>query len=143
MFAKAVSGSQTAADLKGKKIGTPGKYGSSWIMLQALLGVGGPDDRRRHDRRVPGLRPGRRASQQGAVDAATGFANNEPVQLGRTGEKVAVLRIDDITPLPGPGLIVARDARDASTTRSRPSSGDAQGDGRDRGDASRTYSSKK
>ena len=37
MIAKAGSGIATAADLKGKKIGIPGKYGSSWIMLQALL----------------------------------------------------------------------------------------------------------
>ena len=37
VFAKASSGIKTAADLKGKKIGIPGKYGSSWIMLQALL----------------------------------------------------------------------------------------------------------
>ena len=32
-------------------------------------------------------------------------SNNEPVQLELTGEEVTVLRIDDITPLPGPGLI--------------------------------------
>ena len=37
VFAKASSGIKTAADLKGKKLGIPGKYGSSWIMLQALL----------------------------------------------------------------------------------------------------------
>jgi ABC-type nitrate/sulfonate/bicarbonate transport system substrate-binding protein len=42
----------------------------------------------------------------GAVDAATGFDNNEPVQLALTGEKVTVLRVDDVTPLPGPGIIV-------------------------------------
>jgi hypothetical protein len=37
VFAKATSGITTAADLKGRKIGIPGKYGSSWVMLQALL----------------------------------------------------------------------------------------------------------
>jgi ABC-type nitrate/sulfonate/bicarbonate transport system substrate-binding protein len=47
----------------------------------------------------------RAAVEQGAVDAATGFANNEPVQLELDGDKAVVLRIDDITPLPGPGLI--------------------------------------
>ena len=46
VFAKASSGIKTAADLKGRKLGTPGKYGSSWIMLQALLASAGltPDD---------------------------------------------------------------------------------------------------
>ncbi|MDP9481852.1 MAG: ABC transporter substrate-binding protein, partial [Chloroflexota bacterium] len=46
------------------------------------------------------------AVSQGAVQAATGFANNEPVQLALTGEPVTILRVDDITPLPGNGLIV-------------------------------------
>jgi ABC-type nitrate/sulfonate/bicarbonate transport system substrate-binding protein len=46
------------------------------------------------------------AVAQGAVDAATGFANNEPVQLELTGEDVTILRVDDIVPLPGNGLIV-------------------------------------
>src|SRR4029079_18828747 len=46
VFAKASSGIKTAADLKGKKIGVPGRYGSGWIMLQALLASAGltPDD---------------------------------------------------------------------------------------------------
>ena len=37
---------KAGGNLKGRKIGTPGKYGSSWIMLQALLGSAGltPDD---------------------------------------------------------------------------------------------------
>src|SRR4051794_40225588 len=37
VFAKASSGITKAADLKGKKVGVPGRYGSGWIMLQALL----------------------------------------------------------------------------------------------------------
>src|SRR5436309_7160702 len=41
VYAKASSGIHAAADLRGKKLGTPGKYGSSWIMLQALLGSAG------------------------------------------------------------------------------------------------------
>src|SRR5919201_822571 len=45
------------------------------------------------------------AVQQGSVDAATGFVNNEPVQLKLSGVDVRVLTVDDIVPLPGPGLI--------------------------------------
>src|SRR4030095_5126227 len=37
VFSKSSSGIRTAADLAGKKVGIPGRYGSSWIMLQALL----------------------------------------------------------------------------------------------------------
>jgi NitT/TauT family transport system substrate-binding protein len=50
------------------------------------------------------------AVAQGAVDAATGFANNEPVQLELTGEEVTILRVDEVTPLPGNGLIVGQAA---------------------------------
>ncbi len=104
VFAKASSGISTAADLEGRRIGTPGRYGSGWIMLQALLGSAGltPEDVEIVE--YPDFTQ-RAAVEQGAVEAATGFANNEPVQLELGGEPVVLLRIDDITPLPGPGLI--------------------------------------
>jgi ABC-type nitrate/sulfonate/bicarbonate transport system substrate-binding protein len=49
----------------------------------------------------------RAAVEQGAVDAATGFTNNEPVQMQLDGQTPVVLHVDAITPLPGPGLIAA------------------------------------
>jgi len=87
-------------------------------MLQALLKSAGltPDDLQIVE--YPDFGQGA-AVAQGAVDAATGFANNEPVQLQLTGEEVNILRVDEITPLPGNGLIVGKDAletkRDAVT----------------------------
>ena len=71
-------------------------------MLQALLESAGltPDDVTIVE--YPDFGQGA-AVEQGAVDAATGFANNEPVQLELDGETAVVLQIDDITPLPGPG----------------------------------------
>jgi NitT/TauT family transport system substrate-binding protein len=53
------------------------------------------------------------AVQQGAVDAATGFANNEPVQLELSGVDVTVLHVDDVVALPGPGLIASTATIDA------------------------------
>jgi NitT/TauT family transport system substrate-binding protein len=105
VFAKTSSGIATAADLAGKKIGIPGRYGSSWIMLQALLADADltPDDVQIVE--YPDFGQGA-AVAQGAVDAATGFANNEPVQLQLTGQATTILRVDDIVPLPGNGLIV-------------------------------------
>jgi NitT/TauT family transport system substrate-binding protein len=41
----------------------------------------------------------------GAVDAATGFANNEPIQQELQGEAVVVLHVDAVVALQGPGLI--------------------------------------
>lgn len=105
VFAKSSSGIQAPADLAGRSVGTPGRFGSGWIMLQALLASAGltPEDLEIRDYPDFGQSV---ALAQGQVDAATGFANNEPVQLRLAGEEVTVLRVDEITPLPGPGLVV-------------------------------------
>jgi NitT/TauT family transport system substrate-binding protein len=104
VFAKQSSGIKTAADLKGRKIGIPGRYGSSWIMLQALLQSAKLSTSDVQIVEYPDF--GQAAAvKQGAVDAATGFINNEPVQLSLSGEQVVVLRVDQAVPLPGPGLI--------------------------------------
>ena len=104
VFAKASSGIKTAADLKGKTIGIPGKYGSSWIMLQALLESAGLKPADATITAYPDFGQGV-AVQADAIDAATGFANNEPVQLELSGSKAVVLHVDDVVALPGPGLI--------------------------------------
>ncbi|MEO6350793.1 MAG: ABC transporter substrate-binding protein [Candidatus Limnocylindrales bacterium] len=99
------SGIEEAADLRDKSIGIPGRYGSSWIMLQALLDSADmtPDDVEVREYPDFGQSVALKSAQ---VDAATGFANNEPVQLADQGFPAYVLTIDEITPLPGPGLAV-------------------------------------
>lgn len=106
VFAKASSGIATPADLAGRRLGIPGKYGTGWVMLQALLGSAGlaPDDL--EIVLYPDFGQGV-AVAAGQVDAATGFANNEPVQLGLAGDEVSILRVDDVVPLPGPGLVTS------------------------------------
>lgn len=104
VFSKTSSGITSAADLKGRKIGIPGRYGSSWIMLQALLGSANLTPADVTIVEYPDYGQGA-AVQQGAVDAATGFANNEPIQLQLAGIPTTVLHVDQIVPLPGPGLI--------------------------------------
>jgi len=112
VFAKAASGITKAADLKGKKIGTPGRYGSGWIMLQALLASANLTTDDVQIVEYPDFTQ-EAAVEQGAVDAATGFANNEPVVLELHGGKASVLTIDAITPLPGPGLVASKATLDA------------------------------
>jgi NitT/TauT family transport system substrate-binding protein len=108
VFAKASGPIKTAADLKGKKIGTPGKFGSSWIMLQALLQSADLTTADVDIQLYPDF--GQAAAlQQGAVDAATGFDNNEPIVLGLAGTPTTVLTVDSIVPLPGNGLIAGVD----------------------------------
>jgi NitT/TauT family transport system substrate-binding protein len=105
VFAKASSGITDADGLVGKKLGIPGKYGSSWIMLQALLAAKHHAVGDLTIQEYPDFGQGA-AVDKGAVDAATGFDNNEPIQLQLAGTPVNVLRVDDATPLPGPGIIV-------------------------------------
>ncbi len=105
VLARESSGIARAADLRGRTLGIPGRFGSSWVMLQALLASAGLTPEDLDIRSYPDF--GQAAAlQQGAIDAATGFANNEPVQLERAGQPVSLLRVDDVTPLPGPGLSV-------------------------------------
>ena len=98
------SGIATPADLRGRTLGIPGRYGSSWIMLQALLASAGLSAADLDIREYPDFGQAT-ALRQGQVDSATGFRNNEPVQLRLAGVATNVLGIDQITPLPGPGLI--------------------------------------
>ncbi len=104
VIARADSGIATAADLRGKRIGIPGRYGTNWVMLQALLKEAGltVDDVTIVE--FPDFSQAA-ALQQGQVDAATGFANNEPIQLRNAGIEPVVLTVDDAVPLPGPGLV--------------------------------------
>jgi NitT/TauT family transport system substrate-binding protein len=53
------------------------------------------------------------ALQQGAVDASTGFANNEPIQLSVAGIETVVLRPAADAAMPGPGLITAAKTLDS------------------------------
>ena len=96
---------KTAADLKGRSLGIPGEYGSSWIMLQALLASAGLTANDIDIRDYPDYGQAV-ALQQGQVESATAFRNNEPLQLAQQGFATTQLTIDQITPLPGPGLIV-------------------------------------
>jgi NitT/TauT family transport system substrate-binding protein len=107
VFAKATSGITSAADLKGKRVGTPGKYGSSWVMLQALLGSAKLSTNDVTIVEYPDFGQGT-ALQQGQIDAATGFTNNEPVQAQLAGTAVNVLHVDQVIALPGPGLIASK-----------------------------------
>lgn len=96
------------ADLAGKRIGTPGEYGSSWHALLALLAAGGLTAEDVTIRTYPqfnqvdGL-------LRGDVDLITGFRNNEPFRIEGEGEPVDLLTVDEVAPLPGPGLIAGDD----------------------------------
>ena len=97
---------------RGVALARPGVYGSSWIALLALLDAGGlaADDVTireypQYDQ-VDGL-------LNGDVDLITGFRNNEPLRLEAAGMTTDQLTVDQIAPLPGPGMIVGDDLQTA------------------------------
>jgi NitT/TauT family transport system substrate-binding protein len=100
------------AGLAGLRIGTPGRFGSSWHALLALLAAGGltEDDVTIREypqfNQVDGL-------TNGDVDLITGFRNNEPLRLEARGMEVGLLTVDDVAPLPGPGVIVGDELLDS------------------------------
>ncbi len=91
-------------DLAGLRIGTPGRFGSSWHALLALLDAGGltADDVTIREypqfNQVEGL-------LAGEVDLITGFRSNEPLRLAAEGMETDELAVDVVSPLPGPGMI--------------------------------------
>jgi NitT/TauT family transport system substrate-binding protein len=96
------------ADLAGLRIGTPGQFGSSWHALLALLHVGGLTPADVTIREYPQFNQVE-GMLNGDVDLITGFRNNEPLRLAATSMAVELLTVDQIAPLPGPGVIVSDD----------------------------------
>jgi NitT/TauT family transport system substrate-binding protein len=93
------------AELAGSRIGTPGKYGSSWHALLALLDAGGLTANDVTIREYPQFNQVQ-GLLNGEVDFITGFRNNEPWRLASQGMNVDVMTVEQIAPLPGPGMIV-------------------------------------
>ena len=105
MFAKSSTGIAGAADLAGRNVGIPGRYGSGWIMLQALLASADLTPEDLDDRRIPRLRPavGRPA---GCCRCRDRVRQQRASPIKELGDETTVLTVDDIVPLPGNGLIV-------------------------------------
>jgi NitT/TauT family transport system substrate-binding protein len=98
--------------LAGMTIGTPGKFGSSWHALLALLDAGGLAEDDISIREYPQFNQAEGFSN-GDVDLITGFRNNEPLRLEARGTDVGMLTVDEVAPLPGPGVIVGDALLDA------------------------------
>ncbi|KQR04580.1 ABC transporter substrate-binding protein [Deinococcus sp. Leaf326] len=92
----------STADLRGKTLGIPGPYGSTYNAVQALLGSAGLDN----DVRLANIGFTQLdAVRAGRVDAAAGYVNNEVVQLRALGQKVYTLDVTGAYPMVGAGLI--------------------------------------
>lgn len=101
-----VAGATSIKALAGRRIGLPGRYGSSYYgLLAGLAGAGMSES----DVQLTEIGyTGVAALLGGKVDAIVGFSNNEPLQFAAQGLAVDVLPVvDEASPnLVGPGLLV-------------------------------------
>src|SRR5436305_5608657 len=82
-FSKADANIKTPADLKGKSVGIPGHFGASYIGLLALLYA---NQIKESDLNIQDIGFAQVAAlTAGKVQVASGYGNNEPVQLEQQG----------------------------------------------------------
>ena len=106
IFALKSSGITTFAGLKGKTIGIPGLYGASYTGLLAALAAA---HLTQHDVKIEAIGYAQVAAvARKRVDAAVGYAMNEPVQLREQGYAVTTLPIAANANLAGPGVITSQ-----------------------------------
>ncbi len=94
----------TPADLKGKTVGIPGPYGSSYNAIQAVLSEAGLKEGQ--DVKLANVGYTQLdALRGGKVDAAVGYINNDVLQLRSGGQKVYTLDTAAAYPMVGAGII--------------------------------------
>lgn len=103
IFALKKSGIRSVAALRGKSVGVPGRYGSTYVgLLAALKGAGLTPS----DVNIKSINFTQAESvARGTVDAAVGYSNNEPVLLQRRGYHITSLEVGSLTGLVGPGVV--------------------------------------
>jgi NitT/TauT family transport system substrate-binding protein len=104
-YSKAAQNIRQPADLKGKTVGIPGRFGDAYIGLQALLYA---TKLKESDLNVQEIGFTQVAAlTQDKVQVASGYGNNEPIQLDQQGIKVNIIRVADAYPLASDGIITS------------------------------------
>ncbi|MBK8836762.1 MAG: ABC transporter substrate-binding protein [Anaerolineae bacterium] len=103
VFSLASSGIRTPADLKGKRIGLAGFFGATYVGWRAFLAANGLSEADVKQEAIGFTQ--REAVQQGKVDAAVGYVNNEPLALAESGFPVTVFIVGEKVNLVGNGLM--------------------------------------
>lgn len=109
------SGITGVADLRGRRVGIPGHFGSTYYSALAALHGAGMDE---SDVELTDIGFTQVAAlSAGKVDAIVGFTNNETVQFRRSGFDVVEIPVQpaDEASLVGPGLITVAGRIDGST----------------------------
>ena len=104
-YSKQAAGITDPQDLRGKTVGIPGRFGASYIGLLALLYANQIPEAELSIQeigfaQVPAL-------AEDKVQVASGYGNNEPVQLAQQNIPVNVIRVADSYPLASDGIITS------------------------------------
>lgn len=103
LFSRAEKNITSVRDLRGKTIGMPGLFGTSYTSLQAMLRAAGL---RESDVKIEQIGfTQAEAIVTGRVDVAMGFVNNEPIVLEARGIKLNVIPAGPYNLSPGVGVI--------------------------------------
>jgi NitT/TauT family transport system substrate-binding protein len=103
VFSLKKAGIRTLRDLRGKRLGVPGRFGSSYAGLLVALHNAAISPSALSIQTIGYVQA--QSVVQGKVAAAVGFSNNEPVVLKRHGYALNVIEIGALSTLMGPGLI--------------------------------------
>lgn len=100
----------SAKDLVGKKIGVPGRFGESWLGLQAFLHEANLTE---SDVEIVEIGYTQQAAlTTGKVDAVVGHVNNDAVSFDLAGFPVRSIPVADEVPLVSASLITTREFAD-------------------------------
>ncbi len=107
VFALAGKGLTDAQSLTKLRVGLPGFYGATYIGYKAILYAAKIDEKAVNAQEIGFTQV--QSVQAGKVDAAVGYANNEPVQLRilSNGGAVDMLRVADVYNLPSAGIVTS------------------------------------
>ena len=94
---------KSMADLVGKSVGLPGYFGASYVGWRGLLYQAGVAESAIQTQDIGFTQVA--ALQQGRVDAAVIYLNNEPIQLRAAGLAVNVIAVSDALALVSNGLV--------------------------------------
>ena len=105
IFALKGKGLTDAQSLTKLKVGLPGKFGSTYIGYKAILYANKIDESKVNAVEIGFTQA--QSVQAGKVDAAVGFANNDPIQLKAQGVDVDVLTVASVYNLPSAGIVTS------------------------------------
>lgn len=112
IISKADKPVETLSGLKGKSVGVPGEFGSSWFGLLAALDEAGLAQSDVDVVSIGYTQAASLASDQ--VDAIVGFVNSDAVQLEEMGVDTVVLALADYdVPLVGATMVTTREWMEA------------------------------